>query len=232
MNDHIVASYDDELKSARTLIARMFGLAEKMLDDAMQALVARDKVKAQAVRDTDKELDRIELEAEELAINILARRSPVANDLRDTVAVLKITGMIERMGDYSKNIAKRTQALANSPYSKTPECVKIMGQEARNSIRNISTAFIEYNDERAMSVWEEDEKLDTLHNAAFRQIMAIMIEEPEYIGSLTHFLMIAKNLERIGDQATNIAEIIHFSVTGHPIEQKRNKRDQTTKIID
>ena len=229
MSDHIVKAYDNELKDLRSIVSRMGGLAEEQLVAAMKALKECDADAAWIVRSADKALDALEIEAERTAIGVFARRAPVADDLREVVAALKMTGIIERMGDYAKNIAKRTLAVTEaSPLVVMPQLLEQMAGEARRMIQDVMDSYVHRDAEAAMEVWERDEALDNLHNAAYRQILARMMETPAHIGSLTHFLMIAKNLERIGDQATNVAEQVYYTITGIMLEDARRPKHDFT----
>ncbi|WP_417457253.1 phosphate signaling complex protein PhoU [Kordiimonas sp.] len=234
MNDHIVKAYDDELKELRSIVSRMGGLAEEQLVAAMKALKECDVDGAWHVRSSDKALDQLELQAERTAIGVFARRAPVADDLREVIAALKMTGIIERIGDYAKNIAKRTLAVTEGAPVVMPPLLEQMSGEARRMIQDVMDSFVHRDAEAAMEVWERDEALDNLHNAAYRQILARMMENPSQIGALTHFLMIAKNLERIGDQATNIAEQVYYTITGIMLEDaRRPKQDFTsTELVE
>ncbi|WP_417451687.1 phosphate signaling complex protein PhoU [Kordiimonas sp.] len=234
MNDHIVKAYDDELKELRSIVSRMGGLAEEQLVAAMKALKEIDADAAWHVRSSDKALDQLELEAERTAIGVFARRAPVADDLREVVSSLKMTGILERIGDYAKNIAKRTLAVNEAAPVVMPQLLEQMADEARRMIQDVMDSYVHRDAEAAMDVWERDEALDNLHNAAYRQILARMMENPSQIGALTHFLMIAKNLERIGDQATNIAEQVYYTITGIMLEDaRRPKQDFTsTELIE
>jgi phosphate transport system protein len=234
MNDHIVKAYDNELKDLRSIVSRMGGLAEEQLVAAMKALRELDADGAWHVRSSDRALDQLELEAERAAIVVFARRAPVADDLREVVAALKMTGIIERIGDYAKNISKRTLAINEAAPVVMPLLLDQMADEARRMIQDVMDAYVHRDADSAMEVWERDEALDNLHNAAYRQILARMMENPNQIGALTHFLMIAKNLERIGDQATNIAEQVYYTITGVMLEDaRRPKRDFTsTELVE
>jgi len=228
MNDHIVSTYDDELKEVRTIVTQMGDLAANQLREAMLALRDLDIEKAKAVRLSDKKLDAMEVTAERTVIGVFARRAPVANDLREVVSALKMTTMIERMGDYAKNIAKRTFALSDGALVVMPQMLDKMATEAHQMIENVLEAYVQRSAEQAVAVWESDEALDGMYNLTYRTILARMMETPEHIGELTHYLMIAKNIERIGDQATNVAEQIHYAITGDNLEEVRAKNDETS----
>lgn len=230
MNEHIVRSYDKEINELRQIVSRMGGLAEMQLCNAMKALKENDTALAEQVCIQDKELDQMEMDAEKTTIILFARRAPVANDLREVVATLKITTLLERMGDYAKNIARRAKAISNMKPVVIPSTIEKMQEEAVHMVRDVMNAYVRRSAEDAILVWESDDTLDNLHNAAYRQILELMAEAPEKIDSLTHILMIAKNLERIGDKATNIAEHVHYSITGTPIAHLRPKHDLTSSF--
>ncbi|MEX0299501.1 MAG: phosphate signaling complex protein PhoU [Kordiimonas sp.] len=228
MSDHTLSAYDDELNELRSIVSRMGGLAGDQLLGSMQALKERDSEEAQRLREADKELDRLEALAEQTAIGVFARRAPVADDLREVVSALKMTTLIERMGDYAKNIAKRTLAISESHPVVLPQTLETMAETAHRMIQDVMDAYAHRSADAAMDVWESDEVLDNMHNAAYRQILARMMETPDYINVYTHYLMIAKNLERIGDQATNVAEQIYYTITGVVLEEARPKGDTTS----
>ncbi|NVJ69292.1 MAG: phosphate signaling complex protein PhoU [Alphaproteobacteria bacterium] len=228
MNDHTVKAYDDELRELRAIVSRMGGLAEDQLVGAMEALNEFDTDKAGQVRASDQALDQLEIDAEKAAIVVFARRAPVADDLREVVSSLKMTGLIERMGDYAKNIAKRTLAISEMGPVAIPQILDQMAREARKMIQDVMDAYVHRNANLAMEVWERDEVLDNLHNSAYRTILGRMMESPEKIGVLTHFLMIAKNLERIGDQATNVAEQVYYTINGVMLEEARRPKHDVT----
>jgi len=233
MSQHTLSSYDDELKELQSIVSRMGGLASDQLTGAMIALKELDREASIRIRAADKELDKLELTAERAAIGVFARRAPVADDLREVVAALKMTSLIERMGDYAKNIAKRILAITESKPIIMPQTLDAMGEAAHHMIQDVMDAYVHRDADAAMEVWERDETLDNMHNAAYRQILARMMETPEHINAYTHYLMIAKNLERIGDQATNIAEQIYYTITGVMLEEARPKNDNTsTELVE
>ncbi|MFC4349719.1 phosphate signaling complex protein PhoU [Kordiimonas lipolytica] len=228
MTEHTVKAYDEELKDLRAIVSRMGGLAEDQLVGAMEGLNEFDVTKARHILDSDKQLDRLEIEAEKAAIVVFARRAPVADDLREVVSSLKMTGLIERMGDYAKNISKRTLAISEMGPVALPPVLDQMARDARKMIQDVMDAYVHRDPDLAMEVWERDEALDNLHNSAYRYILARMMETPEKVGVLTHFLMIAKNLERIGDQATNVAEQVFYTIKGIMLEEARRPKHDLT----
>ncbi len=232
MNDtHILSAYDEELKELRSIVSRMGGMAIDQLLDAMQALREVNIEDAEKVLLNDLELDRLELHAEKTTIGVFARRSPVADDLREVVSAIKMTTLIERMGDYAKNIAKRTKDISKCHPVIMPQTLDNMAELAHHMIEDVMNAYVHRNPDLAMDVWERDESLDNMHNAAYRQILARMMEAPEQINAYTHYLMIAKNLERIGDQTTNIAEQIYYTITGVMLEEARPKQAKPSEEL-
>ncbi len=226
--ERTVKSYDNELNTLRTMISRMGGMAEAQLGNAVNALIERNTDAAMRVLKDDKAIDHLELEIEKLAIQIIALRGPMADDLREIVAALKISGMLERIGDYGKNIAKRATVLSHTDPIKFVTLVPQMAGEAKKMIRDILDAFVERDSEKAYDVWEYDRHVDNLYNSLFRELLTYMMENPKLITPCTHLLFIAKNIERIGDHATNIAEIVYYAVEGEMLEEKRPKNDQTS----
>jgi len=229
MTEHIVRSYDLELNELRSIVSRMGGLAEEQLDAATTALFELDVELAAKVRSTDKRIDAMELEVEKKAISLFVRRAPVADDLRDIISALKMTTLIERMGDYAKNIARRVPALREARNLEIPAVLNAMSTSARSMIHDVMDAYVHRDLELAIEVWERDEALDNLHNSAYQKILSDMVESPDRIGDLSHLLMIAKHYERIGDQATNLAELIHYAITNAPLDDRRPKNDLTSE---
>ena len=224
---HTVKAFDDELNQLRALIAQMGGLAETSIRDAMQALVNRDAEAAARIVEDDKKLDALEVEVETRAVQIIALRAPMADDLRDIVAALKIAGVVERMGDYAKNIAKRVPAISRSsaiePLSLLPEMGRIAGEMVHTAL----DAFIERDADKAVTVCERDRAVDDFYNSIFRTLLTFMMEDSHNITPATHLLFIAKNLERIGDHATNVAEMVHFAATGRQMAERTRGEDYT-----
>lgn len=232
MSQHILRTYDDELKEVRSVVVRMGGLAAEQLADSMKALRELDKDLAEETRLADAKLDALEVQAENTVIGVFARRAPVADDLREVVSALKMTTMIERMGDYAKNIARRSISIANGQgVILMPHLLEEMATEAHEMIQDVMDAYVNHGADEAIAVWERDEHLDNMYNAAYRQILARMMEAPEQITVWSHYLMIAKNLERIGDQATNVAEQVYYTITGNFLEEARQARDTSTSDV-
>jgi len=222
---HIHAEYDNEFKKLTKLLARMGGLAESQLANALIAIEKRDNKLAMAVKDGDKEIDALEHEIESLVVRMLALRQPMANDLRYVVSTLRTSSDIERIGDYAKNIAKRAMALNQLPAEPLLRGVLRIGRPVQAMLKDVMDAHLQGDTAKANEVWEADEEVDALYTSLFRELLTYMMEDPRHITPCTHLLFIAKNLERIGDHATNIAEIIHFQVEGVSLGDRRPKAD-------
>jgi len=229
--DHIVKSFDDELNKLSDLVSRMGGLAEEQIERAIDALQKRDGVAATETIENDRKIDALQLEIEELAIQMIVRRQPLAADLRHTVAALKIAPLIERIGDYAKNIGRRTLALNQSPPVKPLFTIPRMGRMARNMVQDVLDAFSNNDVEKARAVWERDAELDDMYDSLFRELLTYMMEDPRSITACTHLLFVARNIERIGDIATNIAEVVHYQVKGQTLSEDRPKADEASVTV-
>lgn len=214
---HTVKSFDNDLHQLRSMIAEMGGLCEAQILAAVDVLVRRDSEAGRAVVAVDARIDVIEAEVERLAIQIIALRAPMAHDLREIIAALKISSMLERVGDYAKNIAKRTASVAQFPSAQPSAIIPEMAKIVASMIRETLDAFVHRDSEMAMVVIHRDAAVDDLYASLFRALLTYMMEDPQHITPSTHLLFVAKNLERIGDHATNIAEIVYFSVTGQQV---------------
>ena len=224
MSDHIVKAYDKELGLLGRKIAEMGGLAEKMLSDAMDALVDFDADLARATVAVDPRLDQLQREIEEQAILTIARRQPMAVDLREIVAAIRISADLERVGDLAKNIAKRAIIVAGE--ARLPRAIiglKSMNETAALFLKDVLDAYAHRDIERARTVWTRDAELDALEDSVFRDLLTFMMEDPRNISFCTHLLFCSKNIERIGDHATNIAETIVYLVTGEALPVDRPK---------
>jgi phosphate transport system protein len=230
--DHIVKSFDEDLKHLNNVIAEMGGLAEAQLTRAVEALVRRNSELATQVVQDDKRIDALETEVGQLTVRMLALRQPMAQDLREVVAAIKIASDIERIGDYAKNIAKRAIVLSAHTPMKPVTSIPRMSQLALQIIKDVLDAYIEKDAEGARAAWRRDEEVDEMYNSLFREMLTYMMEDPRNIGPCTHLLFIAKNIERIGDHATNIAEIVYFLVHGRSLDEERPKGDTTNVPID
>ena len=219
MADHTVKAFDADIGQLRGLISQMGGLAEDAIAQAMQALARPDPELAARVRADDKAIDAIEAEVERLAVRIIALRAPMAVDLREVVAALKIAAVVERIGDYAKNIAKRVPAIedANEGGGHRIEPISLLPSMARmasDMVRRALDAFAARDPEAAIRVVESDAALDDFYDSIFRTLVTYMVENPRTISQVAHLLFMAKNLERIGDHATNVAEMVYFAATG------------------
>ena len=230
--DHIVKSFDEDLKRLNNVIAEMGGLAEAQLTRAVESLVRRNTELATQVVQDDKRIDTLETEVGQMTVRMLALRQPMAQDLREVVAAIKIASDIERIGDYAKNIAKRAIVLSAHAPLKPVTSIPRMGQLALQIIKDVLDAYIEKDAEGARAAWRRDEEVDEMYNSVFREMLTYMMEDPRNIGPCTHLLFIAKNIERIGDHATNVAEIVYFLVHGRSLDEERPKGDTTNVPID
>ena len=232
MNDHTVTSYNEELALLDKKIAHMGGLAEHVLGQAFDALEKRDPLLAEAAVQADRAIDQLQKEIEEQVITMIARRQPMADDLRHVMAALRITADLERIGDLAKNIAKRALAIAQEPYPKPlMSGLRHMADRALRQLKEVLDAYAERSSDMALAVWREDEQIDAMYNSVFRELLTYMMEDPRNIGFCTHLLFGAKNLERIGDHATNIAEVVHYLVHGVTIADDRPKGDKTSTTL-
>jgi len=229
---HIVKSFDEELNWFDNKIAEMGGLAETQLAAAIDALVRRDAEKAAEIVEWDARIDALDDEINSFAVRTLALRQPQASDLRVVVAGLKTAGELERIGDYAKNVAKRAITLTRTPtVGGATVSIARMGALVQNMIKNVLDAYITRDWERADDVRVRDEEVDQIHTSLFRELLTYMMEDHRNITACTHLLFIAKNVERIGDHATNIAEHIHFMVRGEEPESARVKEDRSSYTV-
>jgi len=222
--DHIVRSYDKDLDALERRIAEMGGIAEKMVIDAMDALSQADTALANQVVATDARLDALQREIEEQAILTIARRQPMAVDLREIVGAIRVAGDLERVGDLAKNIAKRSLKIGIE--ARVPRAIvglRHMNDVATELMKDVLDAYAQRDTERARAVWERDAELDTLEDSVFRDLLTFMMEDPRNISFCTHLLFCSKNIERVGDHATNIAETVYYQVTGDTLPMDRPK---------
>ena len=232
MNEHIVRSYDQELELLDKKIAQMGGEVEQELAQGFDALERRDPKLAEAVAASDRKVDALESEIQELTIRMIARRQPMAVDLRHIMTVLKIAGDLERTGDLAKNIAKRALAISGENHPKPLMTgLKHMVELALAQLKDVLDAYAERDAEKAIAVWSRDERIDAMYNSLFRELLTYMMEDPRNIGLCTHLLFAAKNIERIGDHATNIAEDVHYLVHGVALADDRPKGDDTASTL-
>ena len=230
MSDHIVSSFDADLEHLRSSIAEMGGISEKMLADAVTALVRRDEGLAQRVIGADARLDQLQRQVEEKAIMTIARRQPLAIDLRDVVSAIRISGDLERIGDLAKNCAKRTLAIADGfQAQKIVTGVQNMADLVLEQLKDVLDAYAQRDLERALDVWGRDGSIDALYTSLFRELLTYMMEDPRNISFCAHLLFYGKNVERIGDHTTNIAETVHYLVTGQNLTAERPKDDRASE---
>jgi phosphate transport system protein len=212
--EHTVKAFDEDITRLRGLIAEMGGLAEVAIQEAMQALVSGDEELAAAIVKRDKKLDRLESEVDELAVRVIALRAPLADDLREIIAALKIAGVVERIGDYAKNIAKRVGRIEGRHRFEPLTLLPAMGEVAVQMVHDVLTAFAARDPVMAREVIATDDKVDAFYDSIFRNLVSHMVENPATISSAAQLLFIARNIERIGDHATNVAEMVHYAATG------------------
>ncbi len=218
MSEHTVKAYDEELAFLSAETARMGRLAVAQVRDAVKAVVSGDTALGERVIDGDAELDLAEAGIEQAAVKLIALRQPVSVDLRDVISAMKIAGNLERCGDLGKNIAKRALVMSGAKLrSPATGSVERMGQLVVARLGQVMEASRDKNIELAAQVWRRDEEIDQQYDALFRELLTFMMGDPVTITASTHLLFIAKNLERIGDHATNIAELVHYQITGDPI---------------
>jgi phosphate transport system protein len=226
MNEHIVKSFEDELNSLTAECARMGGLTEAQVADAVTAVVKRNQELAASVVGRDDKLDEAERDIERRAIRMIALRQPMANDLRRTMAAMKVANNLERCGDLAKNIAKRTLVIIESePLTPLTRSIDRMGKLVLTRLTSVLDAYTRSDLDRALAVWSQDDEVDEHYNSLFRELVTYMMGDPRTITACAHMLFVAKNLERIGDHATNIAEIVHYEVTGEEMINVRPKTD-------
>jgi len=226
-SEHIVKSYDDELKRLTGEIQRMGDLALAQLDASIDAVMERDSDEAMKVVQADGAIDILEQEVSHDVVRLLALRQPMARDLREILAALRIAADIERIGDYAANVAKRSIVLNQSAPVQLAYALPRLARIAETLVREVLAAYHDYDADRALAAWARDEELDEQYTGLFRELLTYMMEDPRNITPCTHLLFMAKNLERIGDHATNIAENVYFLVHGQQIAQIRRKGDAT-----
>ncbi|MGF1464006.1 MAG: phosphate signaling complex protein PhoU [Maricaulaceae bacterium] len=224
MTRHIVKSFSEELAGLTSQVARMGGLAEAMTADALEAVTRRDTDLAHRVIARDTDVDALQTDLERRVIRLIALRQPLAADLRQTIAALKISADLERVGDLAKNIAKRTLVINEAEPIFLTGGIERMGRLVITQLEDVLDAYLTAKIDRAVDAWRRDEDVDAHHNSLFRELLTYMMEDPRMIGPSAHLLFVAKNLERIGDHATNIAEIVHFWITGDDLAPDRPKQ--------
>ena len=231
MSEHTTKAFDIDLQGLARMVAEMGGLAEKEIADSVDALAKNDTILAQRVMASDASTDALQREIEEKAILTIARRQPMAVDLREIIAALRISNDIERIGDFAKNIAKRVVAIGNEFHPhKVIRGVEHMSDLVLGQLKDVLDAYARHDLDKAMAVWRGDEEIDAVNNSLFRELLTYMMEDPRNITFCTHLLFCAKNIERMGDHATNIAETVHYIVEGRALADPRPKGESFTSV--
>lgn len=228
MSDHIVTSYDEELTVLKSRIAEMGGLAEELISNAVSALVKQDLALAEATIEQDKRLDELQQEVEMKMVETIARRQPMGPDLREIVSAGRIANDLERVGDMAKNVAKRVIAIDSSLSSKQLSIgVEHISELALEQLKKVLDAYTQRDAVAAREVRDRDTEIDAIYTSLFRELLTYMMEDPRNITQCAHLLFCAKNIERIGDHATNIAENVFWMTTGDRLEDERTRVDET-----
>lgn len=222
--EHTLRAYDEELNELTAWLSEMGELAGLSIAEAVAAVAKRDGGLADGVVERDVRIDALEAEVERNAIRLLVRRQPMAVDLRRTIAAMKIAGNLERCGDLAKNIAKRSSIIADAPVGALTHSIERMGELTADRLAAVLVAYHGGGLEQAMTVWEKDDEIDAAYNSIFREMLTYMMSDPRMIPWCSHLLFVAKNLERIGDHATNIAELIHYEITGDDLSDRVRPR--------
>ena len=227
-SEHIVKGYDEDLRRLSETITAMGGLAESQLASAIDAVVKRDSGLAASVVEGDAKVDELQHNLDNLAVRILALRQPMARDLREIFAALKMASDLERISDYAANVAKRSIALSQTPPVRPIRALPRMAHLARLLIKDVIDAYVAHDADKAYAVWMRDAELDEMYSSLFRELLTYMMEDPRNISACTHLLFMAKNIERIGDHATNIAEDLYYLVHETALAELRPKGDQSS----
>jgi phosphate transport system protein len=228
MGEHTVRAFGEQLESLAAGVAQMGGLAEAQFADAIEAIGKRDMALAEAAIAGDPRIDELQLSIEDQAVKVLALRQPLAIDLRDTLAAIKIASELERVGDLAKNIAKRALVLNREPPIRLTLSLARMGKVTLSQINTVLDAYSDRDAAGAEAVWRQDNEIDEIYNSLFRELLTYMMEDPRTISLCTHLLFVAKNIERCGDHATNIAETVYHMVSGGHMASDRPKADVTS----
>jgi phosphate transport system protein len=228
MNDHTVKAFTEQLEALSSSVAQMGGLAEAQLSDAIDAIAKRDTALAESAIAGDPRIDQLQQSIEEQAVRVLALRQPMAIDLRETLAAIKIASELERIGDLAKNIAKRAIVLNREPPIRLTHSLARMGRVTLSQLKHVLDAYSDRDPAGAEAVWRQDNEIDEIYNSLFRELLTYMMEDPRTIGLCTHLLFVAKNIERCGDHATNIAETVYHMVSGGHLATERPKADVTS----
>lgn len=229
--EHTVKAFDTDINELRGMVAEIGGRSEQAIAKAMRALEKHDLALAAEVVREDKLIDDLEKRIDELTIQTIALRAPMADDLRELIATFKISGVVERIGDYAKNIAKRVPVIAGTHKLRPASLLPSMSNVASELVRDSLEAFARRDADLAVDVCERDQIVDDFYTSIFRSVITFMIENPKDIGEAAHLLFIAKNLERIGDHATNVAEMVYFAATGESMPE-RDRGDSPTDFVD
>jgi len=231
MSEHISSAYDRDLEEIQALVMRMGGLVEQSILSAADALAARDLELAEQVRAGDKVIDALELQINDEAARTIALRAPVSKDLRSILTVLRIAASLERIGDYAKNMAKRTGTLVDMPQiNGSDKALRRMAREVQLMLKDVLDSYVRGDAELAEEVRQRDHEVDQMYNALFREFLTFMMEDPRNITACMHLHFMAKNVERMGDLATNMAEQVIYQVTGNMPEEARPKGDKTSFV--
>jgi phosphate transport system protein len=220
MAEHTVKSFDEDIGKLRGLIAEMGGLAEEAIANSVEALIQHNDDLAKSVITADARIDALEADVDRLAVRIIALRAPMADDLRDVIAALKISGVLERIGDYSKNIAKRVGSVEGRAKIEPLTLIPAMADIARSMVHDVLNAYAARDKELAVEVIRRDDKVDNFYESIFRNLVSHMMENPATISSAAQLLFVARNLERIGDHATNVAEMVWYAATGEYLQDR------------
>ncbi|MEL6997454.1 MAG: phosphate signaling complex protein PhoU [Pseudomonadota bacterium] len=227
---HIVTAFDADLRAISARISEMGGLAEEQLGSSIEALRERDSELAEEIIRVDKRLDNMEMRLEQSAIEVMALRQPMADDLREVVAALKIASTLERIGDLAKNIAKRTLVLNQSEPLRVVSSVTRLGKQVQTLLAEALDAYTVRDKALAVAVWKRDVEIDEMHNSIFRELTTYMMEDPRTIGHCSQLLFVVKNLERIGDHTTFIAEMTYFVTEGRQLSDDRPKSNDWDEL--
>ena len=220
---HTVKSYEEELKNLNSNIIKMGGFCEKSLGKAIQAITTRNSDNAEAVIKDDEKIDKFETLIEQQVVNLIALRQPMAIDLRETVTALKISSDLERIGDLAKNISKRTLLLNENLPKNLVDAIIRVSSDVQKQLKSILDAYLERSSAMAINVWESDEQIDDLTNFCMQEVIKYLKENEKNLSDGTHLLFVTKNIERIGDHTTNIAEQVYYLVNGEYLEGDRPK---------
>ncbi len=222
-SEHTVKAFDEDITRLRGLIAEMGGLAEVSISESMDALVKGNRELAKSVAERDRKIDSLEAEIDKLAVRIIALRAPMADDLREVIAALKIAGVIERIGDYAKNIAKSGGKIQNRNQFEPLTLIPAMAELAGEMVHDVLTAYAARDAELAAEIVARDDKVDAFYESIFRNLVSHMMGNPSTISSAAQLLFVARNIERIGDHATNVAEMVYYAATGSYLTDKEEK---------